>query len=104
MNRKLTVKILKYSKKLFYVVIALNKKSIRSHYIDKIGVSFFVNKKKIVMLSLKKLSYWLNKGVFLSNYVSYLFAIIFSYYLQNKEKNIAILEKKDYNLLINKKK
>jgi hypothetical protein len=57
MQSKLKIKIVKYHKNLFYVVIALNKKSIRSRFIDKIGVCFFRQQKKIIMLSLKKLSY-----------------------------------------------
>jgi len=57
MQSKLKVKIVKYHKNLFYVVIALNKKSIRARFIDKIGVCFFRQQQKIIMLSLKKLSY-----------------------------------------------
>ena len=104
MYRKLKVKIIKYHKNLFNVVISLNKKSIRSHYIDKIGVCFFSKEKKIIMLSLKKLSFWLNKGVQISNIVSYFFAIIFSYYLKNKKKNLVYLKNfKKYNKKIKKK-
>lgn len=57
MNRKYKVKIVKYRKNLFHVVISLNKKSIRSRYIMKIGVCYFLNNNKIIILSLKKLSY-----------------------------------------------
>lgn len=87
MYRKLKIKILKYRKNLFYVVVALNKKSIRSHYIDKLGVCFFRKNKKIIMFSLKKLSFWLNKGVQISSLISYLVSIIFSYYIHNTKIN-----------------
>ena len=96
MQSKLKIKIIKYHKNLFYVVIALNKKSIRSRFIDKIGVCFFRQQKKIIMLSLKKLSYWLNKGVKISNYISYIFSILFFYYLKNNKKNKLIFT--NYNL------
>jgi hypothetical protein len=48
------------------------------------------------MLSLKKLSYWLNKGVKISNYISYIFSILFFYYLKNNKKNKLIFT--NYNL------
>lgn len=104
MQSKLKIKIIKYHKNLFYVVIALNKKSIRSRFIDKIGVCFFRQQKKIIMLSLKKLSYWLNKGVKISNYVSYIFSILFSYYLKNNKKNKLIFTNYDLkkNIKLNK--
>ena len=107
MYRKLKVKILKYRKNLFYIVVALNKKTIKSHYLDKLGVCFLKKKKKIIMLSLKKLSFWLNKGVQISDFVSYLFSIIFFYYIKNKEKNKLIFEnfiKKNNVIFIKKKK
>lgn len=87
MQVKVKIKIIKYHKNLFYIVVALNKRSLHSRYIDKIGLCFFSKSKKIIMLSLKKLSYWLNKGVKINPYVSYIFAIIFKYYLRNKINN-----------------
>lgn len=57
MNRKLKIKVIKYRKDYFYIVVALNKKSIRSHYIDKLGVCFFRNGRKIIMCDLIKLSF-----------------------------------------------
>jgi len=53
------------------------------------------------MLSLKKLSYWLNKGVKISNYVSYIFSILFLYYLKNSKKNDLIFTNYDLNKNIN---
>lgn len=87
MQVKVKIKIIKYHKNLFYIVVALNKRSLHSRYIDKIGLCFFSKSKKIIMLSLKKLSYWLNKGVKINPYVSYIFAVIFKYYLRNKRNN-----------------
>ena len=57
MVRKLKIKLLKKSKNCVYVVVALNKKSIRSHYIEKLGTIFIVNKKKYVFISLKRVMY-----------------------------------------------
>jgi ribosomal protein S16 len=96
MNRILKIKILKVNRKLFYIVVALNKKSIKSHYIKKLGVCFFFNKKKVILLSLKNLSYWLNKGAKINNYVSYIFSIIFNYYFKNNKIN-----KQQYQILKN---
>lgn len=90
MNRQLRVKIIKYQKNLYYVVAALNKKSIRSHYIEKIGVCFFSKKKKIIVLSLKKFSYWVNKGAKVNSLVAYLFATIFMYHIVNREEKKLI--------------
>ena len=92
MQTKLKVRIIKYNKNLFYIVVGLNKRSIHSRYMDKLGVCFFRKKKKIIMLSLKKLSFWLNKGVKISNFVSYIFSIIFFYYVKNRKKNKLIFE------------
>ena len=90
MLRKYKLKVFKYNKNLFYVVIALNKKSIKSHYVEKIGVCFFKKNVKIIMLSLKKLAYWLNKGVNLTNYISFLATNIFLYYLKQNNKKLII--------------
>lgn len=95
MQTRLKIKILKRHKKLFYIVVGLNKRSITSPYFDKLGVCFFKKNKKIIMLSLKKLAFWLTKGIFLSKFVSYIFAIIFNFYLKNK-KNINV-QFKNYN-------
>lgn len=100
MQIKLKFKIIKYHKNLFYIVVALNKRSLHSRYMDKIGVCFFRKKKKIIMLSLKKLAYWLNKGVKISNYVSYVFSIIFLYYVKNKNN----LNFNNYYFFLKKKK
>ena len=94
MQRCLKIKVVKYNKNLFSVVIALNKKSVRSHFIEKIGVCFKKKNVKIIMLSLKNLSYWLNSGVFLTNYISYIASNIFYYSLKNNKKLSLILRKK----------
>lgn len=57
MVRKLKIKLLKKSNKCTFIVVALNKKSIRSHYIEKIGTIFIANKKKYIFISLKKVTY-----------------------------------------------
>lgn len=56
MVRKLKIKLLKKSRACVHIVVALNKKSIRSHYIEKIGTIFIINNKKYVFLSFKKLA------------------------------------------------
>lgn len=103
MQNKLRIKIIKYHKNLFYVIIALNKKSRCSRYIDKIGVCFFRQQKKIIMLSLKKLAYWLNKGAKINNYISYIFSILFFYYLKNDKKLNLIHKYSKFNWRTNKK-
>lgn len=105
MQTKLKIKIIKYNKNLFYVVVALNKKSIRACYLDKIGVCFLRKQKKIIMLSIKKLMFWLHKGVKLSKFVSYICSKNYIYNLKNfKNKSFSFinydLNKK--NLLIKK--
>lgn len=86
MNRKLKIKILNKKKNIFHVVVALNKKSVKSHYLEKLGSCFFVGNKKIVLLSLKRLSFWLNKGALMNNRVTQFFTIIFRYYLEKKNR------------------
>lgn len=85
MVRKLKIKLLKKSRACVHIVVALNKKSIRSHYIEKIGTIFIINNKKYVFLSFKKLAKWLNKGAISNSYVSFLASILYLY-TRNKSK------------------
>jgi len=55
MVRKLKVKLIKKSRKCTFIVVSLNKKSVRSHYIEKLGTIFVNKNKKYIFISLKKL-------------------------------------------------
>jgi hypothetical protein len=55
MVRKLKIKLVKKSAKCIFIVVSLNQKSIRAHYLEKVGTIFIVNKKKYIFLNVKKL-------------------------------------------------
>ena len=96
LKKQLRIKILKYNKNLFYIVVAFVKRSLHSRYFEKIGVCFFRKNKKIIMLSIRRLVYWLNHGVSITKLVSYLVSIIFIFYIKNKKENDLIFL--NYNL------
>lgn len=79
MVRKLKIKLIKKSRKCSFIVVSLNKKSVRSHYIEKLGTIFVNKNKKYIFISLKILLKWLNKGVILNSYVSFLASLIYIY-------------------------
>lgn len=79
MVRKLKIKLIKKSSKCIYIVVALNKKSIRSYFIEKLGTIFILKNNKYFFISLKRITYWLNKGVLINSYVLFLTALIYNY-------------------------
>lgn len=94
MNRKYTIKLIKYHKNLFHIVVGLNKTSLHSYYFEKIGVGFTLKNKKIIMIKMKNLFYWLNKGVKLQGFISYMSSLLFFSYLKNNKKLLLNLKKK----------
>lgn len=79
MVRKLKIKLIKKSSNCSFIVVSLNKKSIRAHYIEKVGTIFIANKKKYIFINTKNLCKWLNKGAKINSYVSFLFSILYFY-------------------------
>jgi hypothetical protein len=55
MIRKLKLKLIKKSNNCTFIVVSLTKKSIRAHFIDKVGTIFIFNNKKYMFLNIKKL-------------------------------------------------
>ena len=79
MVRKYKIKLIKKSNKCVYIVVSLNKKSIRSHYIEKIGTIFILKNKKFIFISLKRFLLWLNKGAIINKYISFFSTLLFLY-------------------------
>lgn len=86
MVRKLKIKLIKKSNKCFFIVVSLNKNSVKSFFIEKLGTVFIIKKKKYVFFNIKKFLLWLNKGALINSYVLYIFSIIFKYNFLVKSK------------------